>query len=37
MVGGMGSVVSPMPRLMILASGFFARWAALRRLISGKR
>ena len=33
MKGGMGSVVSPMPRLMILASGWLSWWALRRRAI----
>eukprot|EP00964_Phaeocystis_antarctica_P026251 scaffold14780_cov72-Phaeocystis_antarctica.AAC.6 len=37
MCSGTGSVVSPMPRLMILASGFSARKALRRLPISGKR
>ncbi len=33
--GGMGSVVSPMPRLIILASGWLSWWAFRRRAICG--
>lgn len=33
MKGGMGSVVSPMPREMILASGLASWWAFRRRAI----
>ena len=29
MTSGMGSVVSPIPRLIISASGYFSKWAAL--------
>jgi hypothetical protein len=29
MTSGMGSVVSPIPRLIILASGYLSKWAAL--------
>ena len=37
MTFGMGSVVSPIPREMIFASGFFSWWFLRRLPISGKR